>query len=197
MALAKEASNYDQKYSSKDGKSYIHPYGDVYKPLKPYPIFDLNPLFSPGTLKDSKGHTVNWEDLLGKSVALYFADYALCRCKSVLPILCNVYKTFNESGDYQKVEIVFVSLDKSEKEYAEHRAVQPWLSLPYESDIIDRFKDHYRVMHANELCKYGYGPRMTPPSLIIINRYGRLLQFLEINEQVKLWKKWDVISELF
>jgi hypothetical protein len=58
-------------------------------------------------------------------------------------------------GDYQKVEIVFISLDKTEKQYAEHRAMQPWLAVPFESDVIDRFKDHYRVMHADELCKYG------------------------------------------
>lgn len=175
-----------------------HPYPDVFDPAAPYPFYKLHPLFRPGVLTSAKGKPVTWEELRGKSVALYFADDSKCKCKTFLPVLTNAYRTYNESGDTQKVEIVFVSLDETEEAFHSHRARQPWLTLPFGDPLIDAFKQHFRVMNPNELLKYGYGPRTSPPALLIVASNGRLLQQLDVCENgAAVLKKWDIISNRF
>lgn len=90
---------------------------------------------------------------VGKSVALYFADYSKLKCRNFLPLLTSMYRSINESGmltafssvtmkfffcysifmlgDQQKIEIIFVSLDESFEEYEKHRNKQPWLAISY------------------------------------------------------------------
>lgn len=169
-----------------------HPYPDIFDPATPYPMYKLSPLFSDSQLTDAKGRPVSWDSLQGKSVGLYFADDSKPKCKTSLPILSNVYRTFNESGDTQKVEIVFVSLDSSYEAYEAHRAKQPWLALPFQDPLVEKLKAHFRVMNPTEVPRYGYGPRSGVPGLLIIGRDGRLQQRLDICEEgTGILRKWE------
>lgn len=194
---SKEEERCYQEYIKEREIRRDHPYPDIYHPSIPYPIFHINPLFRDGVLKNPKGETVKWTELLGKSVALYFADFSKYRCRSFLPVLCNVYRTFNESGSYQKVEIIFVSLDKTKEAYNVHRSHQPWLAIPFDDELIDALKGHYRVMNPGEIAKYGCGPLTNPPALLVIRGDGQILQLLEVSEETRLWRKWDVVSQRF
>lgn len=194
--MATEAPEQPQQRPTRLGGG--HPYPDIFDPAAPYPFYKLHPLFESGSLIDAKGKTVEWKELHGKSVALYFGDFTKPKCKSFLPVLVNAYRTFNESGDAQKVEVVFVSLDLTEEDYEIHRARMPWLSLKYGDPLINVFKQHFRVMHPTELPKFGYGQRIGPPALLVIASDGRLLQQLNPAEDgVQIIRKWDIISLRF
>lgn len=175
-----------------------HPYPDIFKPSAPHPYYHLHPLFREGTLKDVDGEVKDWADLKGKSVALYFADGNSAKTKNFFPHLLQMYKVFNENGSKQKVEIVFVSLDSTDEEFHVHRKRQPWLSVDLGDPITDDFKQHFRVMNAPEIPKYGYGPRNGSPSLMVIGGDGRLLQNLGTDEAgSKGLKLWDFTAQRF
>jgi len=175
-----------------------HPYPDVFHPAAPHPYYHIHPLFREGSLKDIHGEAKSWEELKGKSVALYFGDHRNPKCHNFLPRLLQFYKTMNEAGDIQKIEIIFVSLDPDEESYCRHRSLQPWLSIDLADELVDDFKQHFRVMNAPEVPKYGYGPRSGPPTMLVIGSDGRLLQHLDTEEMgAKGLLKWDFVAKRF
>eukprot|EP00382_Lankesteria_abbotti_P005086 CAMPEP_0113847912 /NCGR_PEP_ID=MMETSP0372-20130328/2156_1 /TAXON_ID=340204 /ORGANISM="Lankesteria abbotti" /LENGTH=186 /DNA_ID=CAMNT_0000817279 /DNA_START=95 /DNA_END=655 /DNA_ORIENTATION=+ /assembly_acc=CAM_ASM_000359 len=178
--------------------THEHPYPDVFHPAAPHPYYHMHPLFKPSSLKDVHGITRSWEELRGKSVALYFGDYRSQKCHNFLPHLLQFYKSLNEAGDLQKIEIIFVSLDGDEQQFQRHRARQPWLSVDFSDELITDFKQHFRVMNLPEIPKFGYGPRTGPPTMIVIGSDGRSLQHLQIEQNgPKALLKWDFVTKRF
>ncbi|KAF8819448.1 PDI family protein [Cardiosporidium cionae] len=158
-------------------------------------------LLPEGTVKTICGEPISHNHLAGKSVALYFADGEDSKCTSFLPILIQFYKTINEGGQCQKIEVIFVSLDKNEDSYNHHRALMPWLSIDFNHPIAQVLKKHYRVMKPREVFIHGVGPRSPPPALVIIGSEGEEKQFLPITsgreEGVRGLLRWDWRNSIF
>ncbi|EPR64361.1 PDI family protein [Toxoplasma gondii ME49] len=152
-------------------------------------------LFPEGSLKNSNNTVIPQSHLKGKSVALYFADGADPKCASLLPFLLNYYRTMNEGGANQKIEIIFVSLDRDREAFESHRAHMPWLSIDLENPLTEILKRHFRVMKEYEVPTYGYGSRTGVPSVIVIGSDGREAQFLPIcsglEEGDRALLRWD------
>lgn len=175
-----------------------HPYPDIFHPAAPHPYYHIHPLFKAGTLKDVHGLSHSWDELKGKSVALYFADERSQKCLNFLPFLLQFYKTINEGGDTQKIELIFVSLDQDKESAEKHRARQPWLSIDFDDELVDDFKQHFRVMNKPEVPKFGYGPRHGPPTVFVIGSDGELQQNLDIEEAgLAGLLKWDFVAKRF
>ncbi|KAF8817899.1 PDI family protein, partial [Cardiosporidium cionae] len=158
-------------------------------------------LLPEGILKNINGEPISHNHLAGKSVALYFADGGDSKCTSFLPMLIQFYKTINEGGDYQKIEIIFVTLDKTEESYTRHRANMPWLSIDFNDPHVEVLKKHYRVMKPREVLTHGVGPRSPPPAVIVIGSGGEEEQFLQINygreEGARGLLRWDWRNSIY
>ncbi|CBZ53452.1 conserved hypothetical protein [Neospora caninum Liverpool] len=152
-------------------------------------------LFPEGSLKNCNNTIIPQSHLKGKSVALYFADGADPKCASFLPFLLNYYRTINEGGSNQKVEVIFVSLDRDRKSFESHRSHMPWLSVDLENPLTEVLKRHFRVMKEYEVPTYGYGSRTGVPCVIVIGSDGREAQFLPISsgreEGDRALLRWD------
>lgn len=75
----------------------------------------------------------------GKYVGLYFSAHWCGPCKLFTPQLIEVYKKLQEAG--QPFEVVFCSLDNDEKEYKEYYGSMPWMTLGYNSPIVQKLKN--------------------------------------------------------
>lgn len=70
-------------------------------------------------------HSISGE---GKTVGIYFSAHWCPPCRGFTPKLVEFYKKLHSD---KKLEIVFVSSDKSDKECEEYYKEMPWLVLPY------------------------------------------------------------------
>ncbi|PFH38572.1 PDI family protein [Besnoitia besnoiti] len=152
-------------------------------------------LFPEGSLKNCNNTVVSQSHLKGKSVALYFADGADPKCTSFLPFLLNFYRTINEGGSNQKIEVIFVSLDRDRQAFEHHRSHMPWLSIDLENPLTDVLKRHFRVMKEYEVPAYGYGSRTGVPCVVVVGSDGREAQFLPVSsgreEGDRALLRWD------
>ncbi len=82
----------------------------------------------PAVLHDAKGKKVDLETLKGKTVALYFSAHWCPPCRAFTPSLVE----FRDDHADQDFEIVFVSLDNSEREKKNYirEMKMKWLSVP-------------------------------------------------------------------
>jgi thiol-disulfide isomerase/thioredoxin len=62
-----------------------------------------------------------------KPIGLYFSAHWCPPCRGFTPKLIENYK----NGLREKMEIIFVSADRSQKEFDEYFGEMPWLALPY------------------------------------------------------------------
>lgn len=69
---------------------------------------------------------------------LYFSAHWCPPCRGFTPKLEEFYRLMKD-----RMEIIFVSADNDERQWAEYAASMPWLSLPYEERQIE-------VMHINK-----------------------------------------------
>eukprot|EP00921_Rhytidocystis_pertsovi_P007680 GHVQ01012720.1.p1 GENE.GHVQ01012720.1~~GHVQ01012720.1.p1 ORF type:complete len:614 (+),score=96.29 GHVQ01012720.1:119-1960(+) len=109
------------------------------------------------TFINTKNETIAKSSLDDKEIGLYFAADRVPGCRQFTPMLREAYKNVNlattevlasgtndtrateevstdvkGAGGSRKMEIVFVSNDKDQKQFAEHFYDQmPWLSIPY------------------------------------------------------------------
>jgi nucleoredoxin len=61
-----------------------------------------------------------------KVVGLYFSAHWCPPCRGFTPVLAEFYKKMQD-----KFEVVFVSSDKDEAQWAEYFGEMPWLALPF------------------------------------------------------------------
>jgi thiol-disulfide isomerase/thioredoxin len=61
-------------------------------------------------------------------IGLYFSGQYCRYCKEFTPVLVEAYPQLKAN----RIEIIYVSSDKSPEQYAEYRATQPWQALAYE-----------------------------------------------------------------
>lgn len=61
-------------------------------------------------------------------IGLYFSGEYCKYCKEFTPILVDAYPSLLNN----KIDIVYISSDKSIEQYNQYRGTQPWQSLPYE-----------------------------------------------------------------
>jgi len=62
----------------------------------------------------------------GYVICLYFSAHWCPPCKSFTPILANFYKEINR--DKKRLEIIFMSMDKTEQEFKNYFSTMPWLA---------------------------------------------------------------------
>ncbi|KAL8432042.1 hypothetical protein Efla_003483 [Eimeria flavescens] len=151
-------------------------------------------LFPEGSLKDANGCVVSQRHLIGKSVGLYFADGRNAKCTSFLPFLLQFYKTVNEGGSHQKIEVIFVSVDESEEAFKDHIKHMPWLTIDYNDPLRHILLRHFRLKDAC-LPTQGQPPRAALPALIVVGADGRDAQFLQVSggrdEGERALLRWD------
>lgn len=55
------------------------------------------------------------------------------------------YRTVNEGGSHQKIEVVFVSADKDERAFQDHVKHMPWLVIDFNDPLRTILLRHFRV----------------------------------------------------
>ncbi|EUD68015.1 hypothetical protein C922_01627 [Plasmodium inui San Antonio 1] len=158
-------------------------------------------LFPEGSLKNINNTVVSEKHLVGKSVALYFSNGSDPKCRAFLPFLQQYYKTINEAGASQKIEVIFVSTDPDRTSFEDHKKHMPWLYIDIADPLTDILKKHFRVMNPYEVPFYGSGPRSDVPCLIVIGSDGREAQLLHIcsgrDEGEKGILRWDYRNNVY
>jgi len=177
-------------------------YPDVFPPTAPYPVWARKILKQDNNLKDRTKTPVNWEDLKGKSVALLFADPTQYKTANLIPMLLQYYRTMNESGDRQKLEIIFipsVTLKENTELYDQFVRRMPWLHYDGPAHDCDTLIDHYRVSCGLMVVpKYGYPTLTDTPGLVVIDREGAALKKLLVDDLGPgALLKWDFYRDIF
>ena len=88
-------------------------------------------------------------------VLLYFSASWCPPCKAFSPVLMDFYKAISEKG---KMEIVYISSDKSLQEFEEYFKKMPWLSIPLEQGsaaIKSNLAECQLACAENEQCTTG------------------------------------------
>ena len=91
-----------------------------------------------------------------KVVLMYFSASWCPPCHKFTPLLAKFYNEVNKNG--KKLEVIFVSLCKTEDKFKEYFKSMPWISLPYNPKL------------ANDLGQK-YGIRGIP-ALLVMNEDG-------------------------
>lgn len=61
---------------------------------------------------------------------LYFSAHWCPPCRSFTPKLAQFYEQVNQTG--KKLEIVYVSMDRTESDFNDYYGGMPWLAIPYD-----------------------------------------------------------------
>lgn len=158
-------------------------------------------LFPEGCLRNINDTVISEKHLYGKSVAIFFSNGTDPKCRAFLPFLQQFYKTINEGGSQQKIEIIFVSDDPDRKSFEDHKKHMPWLYIDIEDPLTDILKKHFRVMQSIELPLYGSGPRSSVPCIVVIGSDGREAQLLHVcsgrDEGEKALLRWDYRNNIY
>jgi nucleoredoxin len=84
--------------------------------------------------------------LEGKHVALYFSAHWCPPCRKFTPKLAAFYQKFQAEQKDKKLEIVFVSSDRSDDEFDEYFQTHPWKAVPFaRRDIKKTLGNKYSV----------------------------------------------------
>merc|ERR1712230_272194 len=77
-------------------------------------------------------------------VGIYFSAHWCPPCRGFTPKLAEAYKKI--TGDGNSFEVVFVSSDKDEQQFASYFKEMPWLALPFENrDIKKELSKRFKV----------------------------------------------------
>jgi len=74
------------------------------------------------------GETVEYDDLAGKVLGIYFSAHWCPPCRGFTPQLIETYKKLQAAG--KDFEIIFASSDRDMKSFQEYFADMPWLAIP-------------------------------------------------------------------
>ena len=115
-----------------------------------------------GTLKSKQGEADINSVKEAEIVCLYFTSNWSPPCKRFTPILIDFYKEINLDPTHPKLEIVFVSSDKTEEEYTRYYEEMPWLAMQF-GDVTksNQLRTRYNVEQI--------------PTLIVLNKECELV----------------------
>ena len=92
-------------------------------------------------------------------VGIYFSAHWCPPCRSFTPILAQgFYEEINK--DRKRIEIIFVTADKSDKEFKDYYSSMPWLAIPH-GDA--RIKSLFEKLQVNGI-----------PTLVILDKDGNI-----------------------
>merc|ERR1719498_500479 len=99
-----------------------------------------------GTLKSKQGETDMSSVKEAEIVCLYFTANWSVPCKRFTPLLADFYKEINLDPGHPKLEIIFISSDKTEEDYTRYYEEMPWLAQQY-GDVAktNQLKAKYQV----------------------------------------------------
>ena len=115
-----------------------------------------------GNLKSKQGEADVNSVKEAEIVCLYFSSSWSVPCKRFTPILADFYKEINLDPGHPKLEIIFISSDRSEEDYTRYYEDMPWLA--------QQFND---LAKANNL-RSKYQVEQTP-TLVVLNRECELI----------------------
>ena len=74
---------------------------------------------------------------------IYFSAHWCAPCRNFTPKLINFYNTVNKSK--KRLEIIFCSSDQSEEDFDEYYSTMPWMAIPFDDEIKEKFDDEFSV----------------------------------------------------
>ena len=78
-----------------------------------------------------------------KFFGLYFSAHWCPPCRAFTPKLVNFYEVANKTE--KQLEIIFVSMDKSEAQFNEYFGTMPWLSVPFKNEAIQNLEEAFNI----------------------------------------------------
>ncbi len=104
--------------------------------------FDLTSLGTSFVTKDSTADdsTIKQAEFVG----IYFSAHWCPPCRGFTPKLAEFYNSANAGS--KRLEIVFVSSDRTEDSFKEYLNEMPWMALPFDNKtLIQELKQHFKV----------------------------------------------------
>ena len=74
---------------------------------------------------------------------MYFASSTCYLCKGFTPKLIEFYNEVNT--EEKLIEIILVPFDKSDDETKKYFRTMPWISLPFDLERIENYRNHFNV----------------------------------------------------
>ena len=89
-------------------------------------------LFGSEKVMTKKGDLVTPQEAFAnaKIIAIYFSKHDCPPCRHFTPVFAEIYKELIEGGNTD-LEVIFFSGDKTEEQFLEYYAEQPWIALPF------------------------------------------------------------------
>ena len=78
-----------------------------------------------------------------KIIGIYFSMHNCPPCREFTPVFAELYKEINESE--KKMEVVFVSGDKTPEEYEKYYDEMPWIALPFKDARLANLAKKFEV----------------------------------------------------
>ncbi|XP_048840562.1 nucleoredoxin-like [Brienomyrus brachyistius] len=125
-------------------------------PWRPKPFAEV----VAGPLLRKDGHVTDSSSLDGSYVGVYFSAHWCPPCRSLTRALVQSYHRLREAG--HRLDVVFVSADRSEDSFTQYLSEMPWVAVPY--------SDKARRSRLNRL----YGIQGIP-TLILLDTDGRVI----------------------
>jgi len=94
------------------------------------------------TLKDVNGQTIHLKDFRGKSILLNFWATWCEPCKQELPSMQKLYESLNKKG----IEVVAISIDRTDQGKVQEYAKQYHLTFPVLLDPDQKIRKNYYIM---------------------------------------------------
>lgn len=104
------------------------------------------------TILDRKNNARDLDEILNKNklIALYFSGHFCPSCRTFTPALIKAYE--NWKANDQKIEIIFVSCDDTEKHYQAASQNHLWKKIDYKNkEACDLIADHYNIKSIPQL----------------------------------------------
>ncbi|KAI9098021.1 hypothetical protein K1719_025792 [Acacia pycnantha] len=79
----------------------------------------------------------------GKTIFLFFSANWCRPCRTLVPLLVELYDTLNKKG--KSIEIIFTSFDHDESGFDQHFKSMPWLAVPFDANLHRRLINRYQV----------------------------------------------------
>lgn len=93
----------------------------------------LSEILEDGSLVSNDGRVVVPRDRFKDCVkGLYFSAHWCPPCKAFTPQLVHTYNSLKEGG--QRLEVIFVSSDRSRESFERYFSSMPWLAVPYDDE---------------------------------------------------------------